>query len=310
MRTAYTISAVGHAAVLLWSVWSFAAKPLPDAVETLPVDLVTASEFSRITNGVKDAVKTEVSKPLAEKVAETKTVEEQAPRVDNKEVKAAREAEPQPPPPTPTPTEAKPVEQKQAEAKPAEAKPTEQKQAEAKPDPIAEKLKEEAKKPEPKKAEAKTPMPPKKPAPPAPKFDAKKVEALLDKRESTRMAAAGDNLNATPSVGMPKASAESMSMSELDALRARLAKLWAIPAGAKDPSELTVQVRIRLNPDGTLNGPPMVMTSGNTPLFAAARDSAIRAVFRGQPYDMLRPEHYEQWKDIEITFDPRDMVRG
>jgi len=293
MRTAYTISAVGHAAVLLWSVWSFAAKPLPDAVETLPVDLVTASEFSRITNGVKDAVKTEVSKPLAEKVAEPKQVEEHAPRVDNKEVKAARESEPAPP-----------------EPKPPEAKPVEQKQAEAKPDPIAEKLKEEAKKPEPKKAEAKTPMPPKKPAPPAPKFDAKKVEALLDKRESTRMAAAGDNLNATPSVGMPKASAESMSMSELDALRARLAKLWAIPAGAKDPSELTVQVRIRLNPDGTLNGPPMVMTSGNTPLFAAARDSAIRAVFRGQPYDMLRPEHYEQWKDIEITFDPRDMVRG
>jgi hypothetical protein len=24
---------------------------------------------------------------------------------------------------------------------------------------------------------------------------------------------------------------------------------------------------------------------------------------------MLKPEHYEQWKDIEITFDPRDMFR-
>jgi hypothetical protein len=308
MRTAYTISAVGHAAVLLWSVWSFAAKPLPDAVETLPVDLVTASEFSKITNGVKDAVKTEVSKPLAEQVAEAKPAEEQAPKVANKEVKAAREAEPQPP--APKPAEATPAEAPPQQPQP-QPQPAEQKQAEAKPDPIADQLaKEEAKKPEPKKAEAKTPMPPKKPAPPAPKFDAKKVEALLDKRDATRMAAAGDNLNATPSVGMPRASAETMSMSELDALRARLAKLWAIPAGAKDPSELTVQVRIRLKPDGTLNGPPMVMTSGSTPLFAAARDSAIRAVFRGQPYDMLRPEHYEQWKDIEITFDPRDMVRG
>jgi len=35
----------------------------------------------------------------------------------------------------------------------------------------------------------------------------------------------------------------------------------------------------------------------------------MRAVLRGQPYDMLRPEHYEQWKDIEVTFDPRDMLR-
>ena len=78
MRTAYTISAVGHAAVLLWSVWSFAAKPLPDAIESFPVDLVTASELTKITTGVKDAEKTDTPKPLAEKVAEPKPVEEQA----------------------------------------------------------------------------------------------------------------------------------------------------------------------------------------------------------------------------------------
>ena len=41
-----------------------------------------------------------------------------------------------------------------------------------------------------------------------------------------------------------------------------------------------------------------------------ARESAVRALFRSQPFDMLRPEHYELWKEIEITFDPRDMFRG
>jgi colicin import membrane protein len=86
--------------------------------------------------------------------------------------------------------------------------------------------------------------------------------------------------------------------------------LWSPPAGAKNPEELVVTIRILLNPDGTVNGGPMVMTSGKTPLFMASRDSAIRAVLRGQPFNMLRPEHYEQWKDIEITFDPRDMIRG
>ena len=46
MRTAYTISAVGHAAVLLWSVWSLSATSLPvSSTEGLPVDLVTASDF-------------------------------------------------------------------------------------------------------------------------------------------------------------------------------------------------------------------------------------------------------------------------
>jgi colicin import membrane protein len=292
MRTAYTISGLGHAAVLLWSVWSFAAKPLPDAIEAMPIDVMTISEYNQITAGAKDAPKEEAKKPLVEKVAEAKPVEDVNPKVAEKELKTAREAEPAPPEP-------KPVE-KQPEQK-----------SEPKPDPIADKLaKEEAKKPEPKKAEAKTPMPPKKPAPPAPKFDAKQVEALLDKRDATRLAAAGDARNPQASLGMPKGTAETLSMNELEALRRRLAQLWNVPAGAKDPRELTVLIRIKLKPDGTLNGPPMVITSGTSPLFVAARDSAIRAIFRGQPFDMLRPETYEQWKDIEITFDPRDMMRG
>src|SRR5216683_3324918 len=244
MRTAYTISAVGHAAVLLWSVWSLSATSLPvSSTEGLPVDLVTASDFSKIAAGSKDA----------------------------------RE-----PPPAP-------------EAKPAESEP-EKKQAETKPDPIADALaKDEAKKPEPKKADVKPPTPPKKPAPPTPKFDPKQVAALLDKRDSTRLAAAGETLNSAPSLGLSNGAA---------------AQLWTVPAGAKDPQELVVLVRIKLNRDGKLAAPPVVLSSGTSPLFMAARDSAIRALFRGQPYDMLKPEHYEQWKDVEITFDPRDMIRG
>jgi colicin import membrane protein len=69
-----------------------------------------------------------------------------------------------------------------------------------------------------------------------------------------------------------------------------------------------VLVRVRLKSDGTLASQPQVLNSGSSPLFHAARDAAVRALYRGQPYTMLRPEHYEQWKDIEITFDPRSMM--
>jgi colicin import membrane protein len=294
MRLAYTISAIGHAGVLLWSVWALSAKPLvvPPS-DALPVDLVNVSELTQMTAGNKSAAKAETPKPLVEKVVEAKPVEEPSAKVvEKKEVKAARDTAPAP------------------EAKPPEAKP-EKKPSDAKPDPIAETLaKEEAKKPEPKKAEARTPMPPRKPAPPAPKFDPRHVEALLDKREATRLAAAGDVLSSTPTLGVARGSAAQISLSELDAMRQRLNQLWNIPAGAKDPDELTVAIRVKLKADGTLAGPPLVLTSGHSPLFMAARDSAIRALYRGQPYDMLRPENYELWKDIEITFDPRSMVRG
>src|SRR5262249_59986559 len=112
--------------------------------EGLRVDLVTASEFSNITAGSKTAPKADTAKPLVEKVAEAKPIEDPTAKVvEKKEVKAAHE-----PPPAP-------------ESKPAEPE-SEKKQAEAPPDPIADALaKDEAKKPEPTKADAKPPTPPK-----------------------------------------------------------------------------------------------------------------------------------------------------
>jgi hypothetical protein len=43
-------------------------------------------------------------------------------------------------------------------------------------------------------------------------------------------------------------------------------------------------------------------------LFGATRDSAVRAVFQAQPYDMLSLTTYDKWKEIDINFDPREVV--
>ena len=96
---------------------------------------------------------------------------------------------------------------------------------------------------------------------------------------------------------------------EVDALRKQLTQHWKPPAGAKNPQELVVQIRISLKPDGTLASPPRVLTDGTSELYRASRDSALRAVYRSQPFSMLSPATYNFWKEIEITFDPRDMGR-
>ena len=80
--------------------------------------------------------------------------------------------------------------------------------------------------------------------------------------------------------------------------------------GAANPQEMIVKVRIQLARDGRLVGPPLVLNSGRSTVFQTARDNAIRALFQGQPFDMLSPKTYDLWKEIEITFDPRDMFRG
>jgi hypothetical protein len=293
MRTGLTISGAGHAAVLLYCVVTFAfGSQRHDSTETLPIDVISATEFTQITKGAKNAPPAEQPKPLVEKIAQAVPVEDPAAKLAQKEIKAAAEA---PPPPPPIP-----------EAKPPE--PKLKKPAQPPPDLIAEALKkEEDKKPEPKRADSKPtpPAPPKKPEPP--QFDPRKVEALLDKRVPQRMAAAGEEPNRQISLGLANGTASQLTQNEIAALRDRLRRLWSPPAGIKDPRELTLEVVIRLNPDGTLSEPPAVLTSGRTPMFMAAADSARRAVIRGQPYTMLKPEHYELWKEVVITFDPQFM---
>jgi colicin import membrane protein len=309
MKKATAISAGLHAAVLLWATLSFTGKTLEATpVQSMPVDMISDKDFSEITKGVKDAPKAEKPKPLVEKKAdEVKPVEDIKPKItEKKEVKATSD-QPLTPPPQPQP---KPPE-KQATPKPPADKPPDP-VAEKKADPIAEKIEKQDDAKKQAKAEPK-PLPPKRPAPPQkqqPKFDADKIAALLDKREPQRLAAAGAEPNSAPSLGTAMGNAAQLSQSELDALRARLMALWNPPVGIQNPEDYVIRIRIRLGRDGRLNGPPMVLSSGNGVLFTSARDSAVRAVFRGQPFDMLKPEHYDTWKDIEVTFDPRDMFRG
>lgn len=305
-----TISTALHCLVIGWAAFSF-ARPLDiKPAESMPVDIISAEQFSQLTKGAKTAPKKEEPKQLVEKIAEPKPVEDPTPKVveNKKEVVATTEQAV----PLPTP---KPPEPKKAAAPPTppkeETKAHEPKKAEEqKIDPIAEALKkEEAKKPEKKVEQKKPPLPPK-PDKQQPKFDPRQVAALLDKRDAQRMASAGDALSPTAALGASSGMAARLSASELDALRARLMALWNPPAGASNPQELVVRVQIHLGPDGKLSGPPQVLTSGQSVLFQASRESAMRAIFRGQPYNMLRAETYDSWKDIEITFDPRDLLRG
>ncbi len=274
-RVATAVSGGLHAAVLLWALISFSSKPLEATpVDSLPVDLISDKDFSELTKGVKEAPKAEKPKPLVQKIDTPKPVDEPAPKLTDKQEIKTPAAKPQP---------------------------------ESKPDPIAEKLKKQDEKPQ---QEAKNePLPPKKPPRPQPKFDADKIAALLDKRDAQSKAATGAELNSAPSMGTAAGTAAQLSQSEIDALRRRLMALWNPPVGMQDANGYQVTIRIRFKRDGTLAAGPQVLTSGSGGQFEAMRDSAVRAVFVGQPYTMLRPDHYDIWKEIDFTFDTKQMFQ-
>jgi colicin import membrane protein len=289
MKKGLTISGAGHAAILLWSVLTFAGTRLPDHTDALPVDVISTSDFSQLTNGAKTAPKAEQPKPVAEKIAPPTPVDDPTAAPAKKEVKAAAEV-----PPTPA---AKPPEPKAAK-KPA-SPPI---------DPIAEAIKKnDDKRPDPK-PEAKTQ--PKKPAPAEPEFNPRNIAQLLDKRTPTRIAAAGSEINDKVTQGVAGGTASQMSLYELDALRARLSQLWNPPAGARELHDLSVTIRVKFRQDGSVDGRPRIMSSGGGPLYTAASESAVRAILAGQPFTMLKPEHYDQWNEIDITFDQNMMLGG
>ena len=278
IRKAAAISTGLHAAVLLWAVISFSGKNFEvTPAESLPVDLVSEKEFSQMTKGAKDAPKVEKPKPLVEKKAEPKPVEEIAPKLtEKKELKAEQEKTPAPQP---------------------------------KPDPIADKLKKQDEPKQEAKAEPQ-PLPPKKPPiKQQPKFDADKIAALLDKRAPQRTAATGDVVNDDASLGRVNATASQLSQSEIEAFRRRITDCWSPPVGLDSAQELVVIFRVQFNPDGSVKRGPDVISgkaSASGPVFA---ESARRAILQCQPYTMLRRQTYDSWKDMEVAFKPSDMFR-
>ena len=297
MKTGLAISALFHAALLLWGLISFAAKPLEAKPnDALPVDIISDKQFSEMTKGVKNAPKDAKPAPLVEKIDPSKPVDDSTAKVTpKKEIDAARN-EPQPPPPAP---ESKP--------KAAEAKP-EKKPEPPKVDPIAETLKKEEakKKAEERAAKAKAEKEQKQ----AQAYDPTRIAALLDKRDPQRHAAAGDHLSQNPGLGKSQGNAAVLSQSEIDALRRRLAECWNPPVGASNAPNLKVVMRVLFKQDGSVAGQPLLVAGTASPFGPAMAESAKRAILTCQPFKMLRPETYELWKDIEITFDPKDMFGG
>ena len=305
-----------HVLVLGWVMLSFSTRALEIPPEvSVGVDI---SVESQAMAGTKTGKK-ENPKPLAEKVAEAKPVEETVgkitekapvvtetapppqPKVEEKPV----EKKPDPPKVVEKPKEEpKPVEKKPDPPKAAENTPTEKKPEPVKPDPIAEAIKKEEKKPPPKPVQAAKPPEPQKPKIVERHFDQSQIAALLDKRDPTRQAVAGDTLNSNAALGLSKGTAASNSANWQSAFMQRVRQCFNFPYNGVDVDAYKADIDIPMKPDGTLAGPPIIRgTLGPAPGVAKAMaDNAVRAIVQCAPYTSLPKEQYASWKLIESRF--------
>ena len=102
----------------------------------------------------------------------------------------------------------------------------------------------------------------------------------------------------------------SLTMSERDSVRRQIEPCWNVPAGARDAENLVVDIRLRLNADGTVMTAEFVdrARAARDTFFRAAAESALRAVLNPRCSPLrLPPKKYEEWKNMVLSFNPRDL---
>lgn len=328
MKPGLAASTIAHAAIIVLTLVSFTrAKPFEPMPESMPVDVISATDFTKLTKGAKTAPKMEKQQQVAEKVAEPTPVED--PKLKVSEQAPVEATAPPPPAPAPAPK----VDTPPAPAKPVEAPPkppAPQKAVEAPPktEPkVDEALKHEPKKEDKPKDEqpkeeakvAPAPLPPKKPAPPPPRpveaqqtppreFSTDQIKELLDKRTPTRRVASAHETSTSTSLGTASGQAATLSMSEIDAFRARMRQCWNV-TGIPPQENVFVDIRVDFRLDGTLRVEPVVIGGSASTYGPAVARTAVAALVRCQPFTMFRKETYAQWKSMDLTFRPQEFER-
>lgn len=101
-----------------------------------------------------------------------------------------------------------------------------------------------------------------------------------------------------------------LTISEQDALRQQISECWNVMAGAKNAEDLAVNLRLRMNPDRTVQSYEILDRKRylSDSFFRAAADSAVRAIRTPKCIPLrLPPEKYDEWRVITIRFDPSEM---
>jgi colicin import membrane protein len=295
-----------HVVVLGWGLVSFSSKAFEtNPEESLPVDIISSDQLAHVMAGSKTGKK-DNPKPLAEKVAEAKPVDDNAVGKISDKPPVVTDTSP---PPQPKPVE-KPVEKKPDPPKPVtenkpkeEPKPIEKKPDPPKVDPIAEALKKEEKKP-PKPQVAATTPPQQQTKPRERAFDQSKIAALLDKRDPTRQAVTGDTLNSNASLGLSRGKAADNSSTWGAMFQSQVERCWKKPYGGIESQSPEAAFEIRLKRDGTLEVPPKPEGSPATPYLRVYQESALRAIIECQPYN-LPAAFFDEWKWFAPVFTDR-----
>ncbi len=158
---------------------------------------------------------------------------------------------------------------------------------------------------------------PRPPAPPAEERDARSEEDIiagltdLEDEDRPRDRAPEERTAPADRTTQGVGAQTGLTVSEIDSFKQQIAPCWNVPAGSRNPEELVVTLRVRLNRDGSLAAMPeyddIARVSSSGPAYRAAAEAARRAVIQCAPYS-LPADRYDSWQEIVLDFDPSRMA--
>jgi len=321
MRLGVPLSFVLHGALFAGMVVNLSQPDPFDVVtaQAVPVDILSPEEFSQVTRGMRTAEplptpETPQSVGQSETDRGTDTGgegrQDAATAADNARATPDTAAPPPPPPPPepePEPVEAEPEPAPAPEPEVAEPEPAPTEEPAPEPEPTQT---ARFSAPAPLARPDVAPQPVQRPEPVQQpddsQFNPDEIAALINRDENQGGGGAADQAPATR--GAAEGRDQTLSESEMDALRRQIARCWNPPVGAVGADDLVVRVQMNLAEDGSLRAGASVINSSGNPAFQAAADSAVRAVRRCAPYS-LPFEKYAAWQNVIVNFDPREMLR-
>ena len=143
-------------------------------------------------------------------------------------------------------------------------------------------------------------------------IDTNQIAALIDKAKEEE-AVKKNKIDKLTQSSVKNAFATGLTLSEEDALRAQIFGCWSVPLGLPYDENLLVRIKLKLKKDGTIMKSEILdhqrMNRPGQKFYKVLAESALRAVRLCQPLK-VPPTGYEKWKDIQLNFNPAEMLKG
>ena len=142
--------------------------------------------------------------------------------------------------------------------------------------------------------------------------DTNQIAALIDKAKEQAASKQKEKDKITQS-SKKNSFASGLTLSQEDALRAQIFGCWSVPLGLPYDKDLLVRIKLSLKKDGTITKSEILdhqrMNRPGQKFYKVLAESALRAVRLCQPLK-VPPTGYDKWKEIQLNFNPTEMLKG